>query len=107
MEKTIVMPSKEEMMTRLKLVHSEKHVVERLYPEFLNLAEAKATGSGVVLSLSLSIGDYCKGLGNASMVEDILFQYIPNWIIALIDDKEVLKEAQDFWNSALARAKKK
>lgn len=55
---------------------------------------------GVVMMFSLKIHDFVKS-GYPESMTGILHMWVPAWIDALIDDKEVAEEAKQFHQEAV------
>ena len=100
-KKVVTLPSKEEIMKRLRPVHDDAYMAER----FLPLVAEKAAGKklvaeGIVMMLSLAVADFVKS-GYPPQMEGVLLLYMPMYIDALVDDKEVAKTAKNFFSEAM------
>lgn len=98
-EKTIVLPAREDMLRRLIAVRDIAHYRERFYPILLKDAGQRRVAAGVVMMFTLAIHDYTQGM--PPMVGNLVYMDVPEFIDALVDDKEVAQEAKTFLEQAL------
>ena len=98
-EKTIVLPTREDMLRRLIAVRDNSHYQERFYPILLKAAGQRRVAQGVVMMFTLAIHDYTQGL--PPMMANLVYMDVPEFIDALVDDKEVAEEAKTFLEQAL------
>lgn len=103
-DKVITLPNHEEMLGRLLKISDETHLKEGLYPILLESAGQTRVAGGVVITLALAIHDYTEGLPPA--MANLLYKQVPDFIDALIDDKEVAEQAKKFFQEAITAAKK-
>jgi len=103
-EKTIVLPDRKEMLKRLVAVSDESHFQERFYPILAQSAGRELVASGVVMMLTLAIHDYTKGM--PPMMAGLVHMYVPQFIDALVDDKEVAEQAKVFHKEAMDAVRK-
>ena len=99
--KKIILPGKEEMLSRLLTVDSEPHFQERLYPKFLEAAGEQKVAMGVVMLIQLAVYDYLDGMPPIMGV--MMDMKIPSFIDALIPDEEVAAEAKEFFDQVSAK----
>lgn len=97
-DKVVKLPNREEMLKRLLKVSDESHFQERFYPILLQSAERELVAQGVVMMLTLAIHDYVQGM--PPMMAGIVHMYVPQFIDALVDDKQVAEEAKAFHKEA-------
>ncbi|OGY64860.1 MAG: hypothetical protein A3J53_01435 [Candidatus Harrisonbacteria bacterium RIFCSPHIGHO2_02_FULL_40_20] len=102
--KAIVLPSAEEMLTRLRKVHSDSHADSGIHPRILTHAGTPKVAAGIVMMLVLAIDEYYKKEKFPPIMLNILNGDIPQYIDALVDDLEVRKEAQAFYEEVLSDA---
>ncbi|OGJ01311.1 hypothetical protein A3I95_02330 [Candidatus Nomurabacteria bacterium RIFCSPLOWO2_02_FULL_44_12] len=93
------------MLKRLLSVSNEPHFQERFYPILLESAGGELRAPGVVVMFALAIHDYTEGM--PPMIEQSVYMMVPRFVDALIDDKEVAKQAKDFLASATSRDNRK
>lgn len=99
-EKVITLPAREEMLDRLKKVSDNSHMQERFYPILLKHAGEEKVAQGVVMMLALAIHDYVEGM--PPMMSNLMYMQAPQFIEALVDDKEVAQQAKTFLEEALS-----
>ncbi|MEE8131837.1 MAG: hypothetical protein V3T98_02225 [Candidatus Paceibacterota bacterium] len=105
-KKTIKLPSAEEIIKRLKNVYDNDHVAERFYPMIAKEAKKQLVAEGVTMMFTLKIHDFvASGYRYPGVIEDILHMYVPSFIDAIIDDKEVAEAAKVFHQEALHKDK--
>lgn len=104
--KTVVLPSADEMLKRIKAIHDDDYMIERFYkPHLLPKAGRELVAEGVVLMLTLAIHDFASS-GYPAMIVGILHGYVPLWIDALVDDKDVAEAAKALHQEAIDATKK-
>ena len=91
--KTVIMPIREELLQRLNQVSNNSHLREHLYPLITQAAGRELVGPGVVMMLIQSTADCSVGLPR--VVQATTEMFIPAFIKALVDDKEVQNDALD------------
>jgi hypothetical protein len=101
-EKTITLPDREDMLKRLLGVCDMSHMEERFYPILLKNAGQERVASGVVMMLALAIHDYTEGM--PAMMSGLIYMEAPNFIDALVDDKEVAEQAKTFLQQVLSKS---
>jgi len=105
-KKVITLPNANEMMKRLRSVCDDGGMDERFYKaHLLPNAGRELVAEGIVLMLTLSIYDFISS-GYPRIMESILHGYVPMWIDALVDDKEVAGAAKAFHQEAIDGTKK-
>ena len=104
-QKGVNLPSSDEIMRRLTAVYADPHTVERFYPLIAKEGGREIVATGVCVRFTLSIHDYVQGM--PPMIANLMFFWVPKWIDALIDDKEVAKEAKKQWQKAMDEATSK
>lgn len=82
----------DEIMRRLRSVLDEPTAVEMLYPLIARNAGHELAPQGIVLMLTMACVDY--GKNYPPLVGETTRRFIPMWIDALIDDKEVAEAAK-------------
>ena len=103
-DKAITLPNREEMLQRLLKVNNEGHLTEKFYPILLRDAGQQRVGAGVVMMLALAIHDYTEGM--PPIMANAMYMKAPEFIDALIDDKEVAKNAKDFLQEVISASQK-
>jgi hypothetical protein len=98
-DKAIVLPDRAEMLRRLVAVRDNSHYQERFYPILLKDAGQRRVAAGVVMMFTLAIHDYTQGM--PPMVANLVHMDVPEFIDALVDDKEVAEAAKAFLKEAL------
>ncbi|MFH1314959.1 MAG: hypothetical protein ABIH67_01020 [Candidatus Uhrbacteria bacterium] len=101
MSRTVItLPDREEMLQRLMQVNDRNHVQQKLYPILLNHAGQEKVAQGIPVMLALAINDYTTGM--PAVVAGMVWDYVPAWIDALVDDQDVAAEAKAFFEAAFA-----
>lgn len=99
MAKTTVLPKDAaEIVRRLTAVCDEHNVVEKIYPTIAQHAGAELLPQGITVMFTLAAYDF--GQEYPPPMGTIIMKYVPRWIDALIDDKEVAEEAKKFLKQA-------
>lgn len=96
------LPNADEIIKRLKKVDAKMsdYFSEHFYPLIAQYCGGRMlTPSGVVLMLVQSINDFAK---DAPILAGVLYDRVPNYIDALVDDKEVAVQAKQEFAKALA-----
>jgi len=93
--KTINLPSQDEMLQRLLTVDDDNHIQQKFYPMLLQAAGSQKVAVGVVMLLQLAMYDYTESLPPA--IGAIMKMQMPSFIDALCPDGEVAKDAKAFW----------
>jgi len=90
--KIVIMPGKEEIISRLSEVESDPYMQERLFPVIANqLAGKELVGMGVVIGIELAFYDFAEGMPPA--IAGLLHMNIKKYVEALVDDEEIKTEA--------------
>jgi hypothetical protein len=97
--KVITLPNREEMLKRLLLVDADGYLVEKFYPLLLKDAGRQLVAKGVVMLFIQTLHDYTDGM--PPMMWSVMFSRVPDYIDALVDDKEVATEAKAFLQEAM------
>ena len=93
-DKVIKLPGDpQEITRRLTAVCNESSVVRKLYPQIASMAGQELNYQGVILTLVLAWSDFSEQY--PPPLGAVLWLYVPDWIDALIDDKEVAQAAKD------------
>jgi len=101
-DKTINLPSDpQEIIRRLSSVNDEETLVSRFYPLIANDAGRQLVAEGLVIMFQLASYDFCQG--HPPMISTLIQMQIPQWIDALIDDKEVVEAAKQFMEEIEAK----
>jgi hypothetical protein len=95
----VTLPNRDEMLKRLVSVSDESHFQERFYPILLRSANRELVAGGVVMMFTLAIHDYTKGM--PPMMANLVYMYVPRFIDALVDDKQVASDAKKFLQEAI------
>lgn len=90
-DKWIVLPEREEMLTRLRSVIDEPHTESGFYSLLLKYAGARKTGTGVSLILLLAVADYTED--QPPVIAVTIGLALPRFVAALVDDEEVAAQA--------------
>lgn len=98
-DKIIILPDREEMLRRLVAVNDSSHYQERFYPILLKQAGQERVAEGIVLMLSLAVHEYTAGMHH--QMANLLFMEVPDFIDALIDDKEAAEKTKVMWEEVL------
>lgn len=93
------MPNREEMLRRLVSVSDESHFQERFYPILLRSADRELVAQGIVMMFALAIHDYTQGM--PPMMAGLVYMYVPQFIDALVDDKQIASDAKKFLQEAV------
>jgi len=91
-ETVITLPDREEMLRRLRTVSANSDLSKRFYPILLQHAEQNRVVVGIVMMFSVAVNDYTTGMPTG--VEMAVWNYVPAWIDALVDDQDVAAEAK-------------
>lgn len=102
--KVIVLPDAEEIVKRLAKVYDDE-LAQRLYAKVAQRAGEEKVAEGVVMIFTLSIYDVCQGY--PPMIQSLMFNFVPMWIDALLDDKEVAEAAKAFLKKTTDEARQK
>ena len=92
--KTITLPERNEMLTRLLKVNINDHLKEHIHPRFLKKAGAKMVVIDVVSFIQKNMYDYTRGMTfeASAKIHKLMFAFID----ALILDEEDVREAKEF-----------
>lgn len=104
-DQVITLPDAEEIVARLKKAYNDSYMAERFYPLIAQEAGRELVAQGVVLMLSLKIHDFVAS-GYPPVMTGILHMYVPQFIDALVDDKDVAEEAKRFHQEAMNTTRK-
>lgn len=95
--KTFTLPDSKEIVRRLSTVYDDE-LAQALYAYIADRAGRPLFSLGIVTMFAQGIDTVSAGY--APVMKNIMQSYIPNWIDALVDDKEVAKEAKDYYEKA-------
>ena len=101
-ETIITLPDREEMLQRLLQVNGGNHVRQGLYPILLNHAGQEKVALGIPTMFALAISAYSSGM--PTVMAGMVWDYVPAWIDALVDDQEVAAEAKAAVETILSRS---
>jgi len=102
--KAIKLSDPEELMKRLVSVENEPHFIERLYPLIVQrTSNHEINGPGVVTMLMLSMYDYVNDNKLPPLMSTMLHMRIREFVVAIVSDEEVLKDALDLLDEAEKR----
>lgn len=97
----ITLPSKEVLYERLLQVDEDIHFQMHLYPKILKSAGHQKTAMSVVLLLRIAINECA---GGVPLIEASMLIRMPEFIDALVLDKEVSEEAKDYFGKEMILA---
>ena len=99
--KVITLPNAQGIMERLQKVDmgANEYMAERFYPMVSQEAGHELIAQGVVMMLTLKIHNFMTQ-GYPPAMEVIMQMYVPQFIDALVDDKEVAEAAKVFHKGA-------
>lgn len=90
--KNVVLPKQEEILERLRQVDNDDCLVERFYPLIAEEAGCELVAEGVAMMLTLKVHDFAESY--PPPMGAFLSLYVPRFIDALVDDKEVAEDAK-------------
>ncbi len=104
----IILPDKEEIINRLKKVEMGvyNYMTEQFYPLIAQEGGRKLIARDVVIMLTIKIHYFVQSCGYLPMMEGVLHMYVPQFIDALIDDKDVADQAKHLHQEAIDAANK-
>jgi hypothetical protein len=105
-KKTIVLPQREEMFTRLNEVDLDNYAKDKFFPLLLKEAGNKKVPMGVIILIMLAIHDYADDLG-LPFAGDLIMPKVPEIIKALITDEEIQKETLAFYEEVVLKVEEK
>ena len=91
-ERFIVLPDGDEIVARCTKVCDEPTMVNRFYPHLRKLEGRELLPMGLALTFALAISDFMSEQGMPSVIEPILYRFIPLWVEELVEDEEVVAE---------------
>lgn len=101
---TIILPDKEEILSRLNNIAPDPYLDERFYPLIAQSAGLELVAEGIVMMFGLKIYDFMHSGGQyPPIIEFTLSQLVPRFIDALIDNKTVAERAKAIWETAQKR----
>lgn len=89
-EKTVRLPSEEEMLRRLLETNDSDRLQENFYPGLLHAANQEMTAQEVAEWFKRAMDEYTEGM--PSSVVTVLRMMVPKLILALVPDAEVAAE---------------
>lgn len=106
-EKVVTLPNAQEIVKRLQSldVGANDYMAERFYPLIAQEAGRELVAQGIVMMLTLKIYDFTAS-GYPPVMSNILHMYVPQFIDALVDDKEVAEAAKAFHQQAMDATRK-
>ena len=106
-DKVFTLPDVQEIMKRLQSLDmgANEYMAERFYPLIAQEAGRELVAQGIVMMLTLKIYDFTAS-GYPPVMSNILHMYVPQFIDALVDDKEVAEEAKRFHQEAMDATRK-
>lgn len=99
-EKTVTLPSQEEMLRRLRKAHTDPSLESKFFPSLLKEAGNMFNGLGIAMLLLAAVRDYIqkvyKGEKDMNSLEAraLVSNYVPRYIDALVDDTAVVANAK-------------
>ena len=94
--KRITFPDAGEMLNRLLRISQEIHYREGLYPKIIESAGKDVDAQGIVEAITLAINDYAGE--KPDDIADLVYARVPEFIDALVDDKELAAAAKEFFH---------
>jgi hypothetical protein len=82
-----VLPGHDDMLRRLQAFSPTRHLQEQFYPLILCEAGTEMTSTGIIMMLTLAIGNYTAGMHSDARAS--LFRRLPALVEALVDDEAV------------------
>jgi len=104
-DKVITLPDAKEIMNRLTKAYDDAYMAERFYPLIAQEAGHELVAKGIVMMLTLKIHDFVAS-GYPPVMTGILHMYVPQFIDALVDDKDVAEESKRFHKEAMDSTRK-
>lgn len=104
-DKIITLPNAQEIVSRLTKAYDDAYMAERFYPLIAQEAGRELVAEGVVMMLALKIHDFVAS-GYPPVMTGILHMYVPQFIDALVDDKDVAETAKTFHKEAMDSTRK-
>lgn len=101
-DKTVLLPSQEEILQRLMAVNSDSHPRDNFYPLLMEEAGKRLTAEGVATKIQLAVEDYTK---DTPIMSILLKRQMNRFIDALCPDQEIAAEAKEFFREALESLK--
>ncbi|MDO8514365.1 MAG: hypothetical protein Q7S50_02355 [bacterium] len=92
---TVTLPSREEMLERLKQVDDSPYMQEKFYPLLLRHAGSPKVPQGVVVILTLALADYTKEMPPQAAAG--ILMNIDGFIDAPVPDADVAQKTKDLW----------
>ncbi len=105
-DKVVTLPSAEEIMSRLMKMDmgANDYMAERFYPLIAQEAGRELVAQGIVMMLALKIYDFVSS-GYPPVMSSILHLYVPQFIDALVDDKEIAEQAKQIHQEVMDAAR--
>lgn len=104
-DKVVTLPGAQEIIERLKKVSDDPYMAEKFYPMIAEEARRELVAQGIVMMLTLKIYDFVAS-GYPEVMANLLHMYVPRYIDALVDDKEVAEAAKRFHQEAIDATRK-
>lgn len=95
------LPERDDMFRRLVQVADMEDLKENFYPKLIESAGRELVSSGVIIMFVGAIHDYAKIQGGTAGI--LLYQLLPDYIDAIVDDEEVAKSAKAYVQGAMSR----
>lgn len=100
-DKVITLPNEEDIIARLTKVQDDE-LAQKLYKNIAQRAGEEKVAAGIIMIFTLGIYDVCQGY--PPMIQGLLLRRIPQWVDALVDDKEVAEAAKAFYKEATSKS---
>lgn len=101
--KRVILPSRDEMLSRLGKVDSNPHLQKNFYPLLLEEAGEEKASGGVAMMVLQAIHRYAADM--PPLMGQLLLVQAPQFIEALVKDPEAAAEAKGFLRGAISAAK--
>jgi len=99
MKKRVRLPDRQEILDRLSTVDDDPFFTENFYPIIAKYEKRELDATGILIMFVMNIHEFCKDYPSIS--NDILYNMLPNFADALIDDKKVKKEVKRKYREAI------
>ncbi len=88
------------MLALLTSVLDIRYIVEKFYPSLLKSAGTELVASGVALVIILALSDFEETKDADPKMLALIDANVPDFIDALIDNKDVASEAKRIWEES-------
>jgi len=105
-DKFITLPGSEEILRRLKTVSDDDVLIRSFFPLIAKEAGHELVAEGIPMMFALKIYEFINGGGYPSFLGGLLHLSVPNYIDALVDDKEIAEAAKSFYQESMDAMRK-